>query len=221
MTTLLELNALVAGIIQDTSLEPSITEYLNRSVNEIAGGMLSTLGSFTTPPLPMLFSISTVDTVTTGASVPMPITFHRGLQFAADSSGREISTYESMIEFAEDYPLMDKVGRVDAAVELGGTLYYQRIPTVAETLTLHFYRLPVDMVADADVPDGIPSHLQVPLLVNHASWKLFDLIDDPVSGEGASTAHYKGLFAEALHTLELSIPVDARSFSTLSASLGV
>ena len=221
MATLLELQAKVSDIIQDVSLESRIPEYLRRGVSEIAGGMLSGLGSFVTPPLPELFSIATVETVIDTPLVPMPVTFQRDLQFAVDSIGREITLYDSMIEFSQDYPLLNKVGRVDAAVEKGRVLYYQRIPTVAETLTLHFYRLPVGMSDNDDTPDGIPLHLQIPLLVNHAAWKMFELIDDPVLGESVSVTLYKRLFAEALHNLELSIPVDARSFSTLSASLGV
>ena len=214
MSTRLELETLVDEIIQDSSLKSSITGYLNRGVNEIAGGMPSTLGSFLTPPLPLLFSIDTVDTSTSAAYVSMPATFQRNLQFAADSSGREITVFDSMIEFAEDYPLMDKAGRVDAVVEQGGNLYYQRIPSAAETLTLHFFRLPVKMSEDSHVPDGIPLHLQESLLVNYAAWHLYKLIEDDLDEPGKNTARYKNFFDEALRTLELSIPADARSFST-------
>ena len=214
MSTRLELETLVEEIIQDTSLNSSINGCLNRAVNEIAGGMPSTVGSFLTPPLPLLFSIDTVDTSTSAAFVSMPATFQRNLQFAADSSGREITVFDSMIEFAEDYPLMDKAGRVDAAIEQGGNLYYQHIPSVAETLTLHFYRLPVTMSEDSHLPDGIPLHLQESLLVNYAAWQLYKLIEDDLDEPGINTARYKSFFDEALRTLELSIPADARSFST-------
>ena len=214
MSTRLELETLVEEIIQDTSLNSSINGCLNRAVNEIAGGMPSTVGSFLTPPLPLLFSIDTVDTSTSAAFVSMPATFQRNLQFAADSSGREITVFDSMIEFAEDYPLMDKAGRVDAVVEQGGNLYYQRIPSAAETLTLHFYRLPVIMSEDSHLPDGIPLHLQEPLLVNYVAWHLYKLIEDDLDEPGINTARYKNFFDEALRTLELSIPADARSFNT-------
>jgi len=212
MATLATLRSLVSNIVQDSSFDNTdIDGYLNRGVSEIAGGLQSTLGSFITPSLPELFSISTVTTDTSLASVSMPATYHRNLQFVSNSSGQEIEIYNSMIEFAEDYPLMDGSGSVKSVVVQGNTLYYQDIPTVAETLTLHFYRLPVDMSASDGTPDGIPLHLQVPLLVNYAGWQIFQLIEDGMEGQGVNTIRYKTFFNEALRTLELSIPFDARS----------
>ena len=116
-----------------------------------------------------------------------------------------------MIEFSEDYPLLDKEGRVDVTIEQGGNLYYQRIPTSAVTLTLHFYRKPVEMDAEADTPDGIPTHLQVLLLVSFACWKIFELIEDGIDEPTPNTDKYERKFLKALKTLELSIPFDARS----------
>lgn len=212
MATLSELRELVENIIDDTSfVDSDIDGYLNCAVNEIAGGMPSTLGSFTTPPLPNLFKIDTIDTSTPATYVSMPAIFQRNLQFVSNSDGREITIYNSMIEFAEDYPLMDGSGSVEAVVEQGGNLYYQKIPTVAETLTLHFFRLPVEMSAKTSTPDGIPLHLQIPLLVNRASQKIFELIEDSIEGQGPNTIRYKTFFNEALRTLELSIPSDNRS----------
>lgn len=212
MATFTELQAIVIEIIQDSSfVDADIGKYLNRAVNEIAGGMQSSLGSFITPPLPDLFKVDTVETVTDAAYVSMPATFQRNLQFAANSNGIEIDVYDSMIGFAGDYRLMDGSGSVEAVVEQGGNLYYQKIPTSAATLTIHFFRLPVAMSGASDVPDGIPSHLQRPLLVNHASYKIYELIEDSIEGQGPNTIHYKALFQEALRTLELSIPADARS----------
>lgn len=219
MATFAELQSKVANILQDTSLEADIPDYLNQAVSEIAGGLPSTLGSFTTPPLPNLFTIDTVETVIDTASVAMPATFQRNLQFAANSDGIEIDVFDSMIEFAQDYPLMNAVGSVQAVMEQGGSLYYQRIPTVAAILTLHYYRLPTTMSLNTDILTCIPLHLQIPLLVNHAAWKLFELIEDDSDSNGANVVRYKTLFLEALHTLELSIPADSRSFSTLSIGL--
>lgn len=220
MSTFIQLQTLIRDIIQDRSFDTDIPLYLNQGIEQIAGGMPSALGSFVTAPLPDLFSISTVETSIFLPYVAMPTTFQRKLQFIADSSGRKIELYDSMIEFAEDYPLMDKVGKVQSAVEKGGNLYYQRIPTEAETLTLHFYRKPVAMSAPDDTPDGIPEYLQIPLLVNYAAWQVYTLIEDGSSGkEIANTMRYKLFFTEYLHTLELSIPAETRSFSTLGISI--
>jgi len=209
MATLSDLRVLVANIIQDTSF--NIDEYLNRGVNEIAGGMTSNFGNLITPPLPNLFKIDTVLTSISAAYVSMPATFQRKLQFVANSSGQEIEIYNSMIEFAQDHPLLDGSGTVQAVIEKGGNLYYQKIPSVAETLTLHFFRKPVDMTDSDDVPDGIPLHLQVPLLVNYACYKIYELIEDDINNVAPNTMKYKAFFQEALKTLELSLPVDERS----------
>lgn len=219
MATFAELQSKVANILQDTSLVADIPDYLNQAVSEIAGGLPSTLGSVVTPPLPNLFTIDTVETVIDTASVAMPASFQRNLQFATNSAGIEIDVFDSMIEFAQFYPLMTASGSVQAVVEQGGRLYYQRIPTAAETLTLHFYKLPTEMTLNTDIPTCIPLHLQLPLLVNHAAFKLFELIEDGEAGMGVNTARYKTLFLEALHTLELTIPADSRSFSTLGIGL--
>lgn len=208
MATLAELRALVSSIIQDSSFnDTSLNSYLNRGVSEIAGGVSSTYGSFITPPLPNLFTISTVTTSTSLAYVSMPATFQRALRFVSNSDGQEIDIYNSMIEFSSDYPLMDGSGDVISVIEQGGNLYYQKIPTVAKTLTLHFFRLPVAMSLDASTPDGIPSHLAESLLVNFACKEIFSITGNSES----NISQYVALFNAAVRTLENTIPNDTRS----------
>jgi len=211
MATLAELRALVSANVQNASFNTTtIDSYLNRGVTEIAGGMPSTLGSFITPPLPDLFTIATVATVTNAAYVSMPATFQRNLQFVSDSNGIEVDIANSMIEFSSDYPLMNGSGSVESVIEQGGNIYYQRIPTAAMTLTLHFYRLPVDMSLTTSVPDGIPSSLAVPLLVNYACKEIFSIIEAGQKTQLKMLKHIE-MFNAALRQLELSIPFDSRS----------
>jgi len=201
----------VSTIIQDDYFtHPIIGTYINQAQAEIAGGMPSTLGSWQTPPLPQLFTIDTVTTDTSVAYVNMPTTFQRSLQFAAAASGYEINLAESFISFSETYPLLNQSGRLSEVIEFGGKLYYQGIPTSEEEITLHFYRAPVDMQDDTDTPDGIPTHLHHSLLVNHAAWKIFDLIEDDFSEPGLNTQRYYNMFLQALGLLELSIPYQTR-----------
>lgn len=183
---------------------------INQGVNEIAGGMQSTLGSWITPPLPDLFKIDTVSTATDAAFVSMPSDYHRNLQLAVRATGQEVDIAHSFIDFTETYPLLDTSGIISEVVEFGGNLYYQGIPTSSEDITLHYFRLPVDMVEDEDEPDGIPVHLQIPLLVNYAVWKSHEFIEDGMEGETPNTDKYMGFFLTALRTLELSIPADTR-----------
>lgn len=203
---LLELSQIVKLILDDDSLDGYITDYLNQAQLEIAGGMQSALGSWITPPLPELLTIGTVTTDITLPYVAMPTSFHRNLEFAVDSSGTEISIAKSFIEFTETYPALDSTGSITEVTEQGNIFYYQSIPTVAEDVTIHYYKKPTDMAVDADEPDGIPIHLQKSLLINHACWKLFELIEDGLEGPGPNTQRYMGLFFQALQTLELSIP---------------
>jgi len=211
MPTLAELRAHVRNRVPDPiSGDSVITAQLNLGVLQIAGGILSPSGSYITPPLPKLFKTDTVDTSTSLAYVSAPATFQRSLQFVSNSDGREIEIYNSMIEFAEDYPLMDGSGPVESIVEQGGTIYYQKIPTVAETLTLHFFRLPVDMSGDDDTPDGIPSHLAEDLLVNFACIKIFQT-QKKAQDRSAEILWHTDLFNKAMRLLELSIPQDTRS----------
>lgn len=210
MPTFEELITRTTTLVNDSTLTETIEDLLNQGVYEIAGGMQSALSDIITPPLPELFTIDTVVTDINLAYVNMPSTFHRNLQLAVSANGTEISVANSFIEFAETYPLLDKVGIISEVAEQGGMLYYQGIPSTAENLTLHFYRKPVEMVNDADTPDGIPEHLQMSLLVNFAAWKAYEFIEDGMEGETVNTIKFKTFFTEALKTLELTIPYDSR-----------
>ncbi len=214
MTTLLQLENFVVNIIQDTAFTSAmIRAYLNQGVMEIAGGMQSEVADALTPPLPGLYSIGSVETVTDAAFVAMPATFQRDLTFAANENNTEIDIANSMIGFTADNPLLTRSGRINEVIEQGGNLYYQGIPAAAETVALHFHRLPVDMTDDDDTPDGIPAHLQTPLLVNFACWEIFKLIEDGLGDQPVNTSKHEKMFKTTLKTLELFIPFDTRSFN--------
>lgn len=213
MSTFEELILRTTVLVDDSVLADSIEDFINQGVSEIAGGMQSRLSEIMdviTPPLPDLFSISSVTTDTSLAYVDMPATYHRGLQLAVSASGTEIDIAHSFIAFTETYPALSRTGRISEVVEQGGKLYYQGIPSTEEEINLHFYRKPVIMVSDSDEPDGIPEHLQMSLLTNFAAWKAYEFLEQGIEGEMPNTMKYKSLFSEALKTLELSIPYDAR-----------
>ncbi|MDY6893823.1 MAG: hypothetical protein SVO01_00170 [Thermotogota bacterium] len=207
-----ELVTAVDEILDDASITSTrIKSRLNEAQKEIAGGVQSSLGNWITPPLPGLLTIDTITTETDAAYVTMPTTFQRNLQLAASSNGVEIDIAESFISFSEVYPLLDNPGAVTECCEFGGNFYYQGIPTSAETITLHFYRFPVDMSDDTDTPDGIPTHLHRGLLVNHACWKFFELLEDGAEGNRPNTDKYMALFMIATKLLELTIPYENRN----------
>ena len=217
MATFSILKEKVELLINDDSFEDYLGDFINQGVSEIAGGMPSLLDgidnpipNILTPPLPELFTIDTVTTSLTDAFVDMPTDFQRDLQLVVSPTGSEIDIAHSFIEFAETYPLLNKPGRIFESIEHGRKLYYQGIPASAETLTLHYYRMPVDMVEDDDVPDGIPSHLHISLLVNFAAWKSYEHIEDGLEGETPNTIKFKKLFLEAMRTFELTLPFYSR-----------
>lgn len=207
MATLLEIEELINETVKDTVFSNlSVVKYINQGINEIAGGAISCTGLIRMPPLPDLFKIETVETSTSLAYVEMPTTYQRNLQFVVDSDGKEITIYNSIIEFSSDYPLMNNTGDVQAVVEQGENLYYQGIPSAAETLTLHYFRKPVAISGGSDIPDGIPEYLQIPLLVNYVALKCYELI-----GNEINIKKHQRLFTDALMTLELSIQTDNTS----------
>ena len=209
-----EIIAKVSLIIQDSSFsDTDLGTFINQAQIEVAGGLPSALGAWVTPPLPELLTISTVVTDPDAAYVSMPSTFQRSLQFVASSSGYEIDIAPSFISFSETYPLLDKVGRITEVIEAGGNFYYQGIPSEAEDVTLHFYRFPVDMEDAEDEPDGIPKHLHHGLLVNHAAWKIFEMVEDDFSEPGLNTQKYQALFYQSLKNLEFFIPYENRGLS--------
>ena len=91
MATLGELVSRVQKIFPtDSFTEDEIIDLLNDCVQELAGGMQSSLGDFVTPPLPKLFTIATINTDLVAAFVNMPDTFQRSLVFVADAQGNEV-----------------------------------------------------------------------------------------------------------------------------------
>ena len=209
MTTFKEIQDRVISLMSlrlDDDLIDIIPALINQGVNEIAGGMLSSLASIVTPPLPELFTLASVDTDITRAFVDMPSNFQRTLQFAVKANGSEVDIAHSLIEFTETNPAMTKAGPISEVVEHGKKFYYLNIPTVSEALTLHYYRMPVDMVEAGDTPDGIPLHLQMSLLSNFAVWKAYEFIEDGIEGETPNTMKFKEFFFVVLKTLELSLP---------------
>ncbi len=207
MATFAEIQERVNDLVQDDlGNDDLIPALINQGVYEIAGGMQSFLADVIIPPLPELFKIDVVSTVPGQAFTNMPNDFHRTLQFAVNEKGTEIDIADSFIAFSEIDPSMSKVGSIIEVIEYGRKLYYLNSPVVAENVIVHYYRKPVVMVAEGDIPDGIPEHLQMTLLVNFACWKAYEFIEDGIEGDAVNTQKYKSFFAEALKTLEVTIP---------------
>jgi len=202
----------VDKIVQDSDFDSdAIAVYLNRGMLEIAGGMKRPDSSVLTQPLPLLFTVGTVATTTT-FKASLPVTYQRDLVFAIDYLGRELSIYDSFVEFSKVYRLMNAVGAVNAVAVKGRGLYYQNIPAVSELIMVHFHRYPVDMVSSTDVPDGIPPNFH-DMLVSYACKEIYSIIEDGVDGKMVNTMKYEQKFQRSLDSLEASIAAEAAPFS--------
>jgi hypothetical protein len=210
MATTSDLVDYVADAIQDPSyLDATILKYINRGLKQIAGGLFITYPDRTqvfSSPLPNLLTSSTVATSTTLPYVSLPDDFGRNLiAVISAATGIYVCIEDSYAAFLSMYPSLNQSSSVTSVAVRGSRLYYQGIPTVSDTLTLHYYSVPDELEGASDVPDCLPSHLQEELLVNYAAMKIFDLIEDGIDGAKVNTQSYTAKFMSAMLNLEMSI----------------
>ena len=77
-------------------------------------------------------------------------------------------------------------------------LFYQDIPSDTEDLFVVYYKKPEVLTPASPHPTCLPEDHVVPLLVNYALWKLYEVIEDGVDGNRPNTETYKRLFSDAL-----------------------
>ena len=196
MTTFSQLVTTVSDKIQDDSFgSTEIKRRINKAVSKIARGVRLPGWHDVTPPIPELLSITTIDTELSIGYTTLPSTFQRDLKLCVNSSGDQIFIYDSFAKFMARYPSLSNAGdSVEAVCAHGGKLYYQPIPSTAQTLTVHFYRKPVDMVGVDDTPDGIPEDIDEDLLVNFVCEDIFSEIEDGVEGRKVNTSYHLSKF---------------------------
>jgi len=141
----------IEDIIQDSSYtEAILITRLNDAARNIAAGVRIASG-MVSPPLPGLYDTDTVTTSTTLPYVSLPSDYQRGLFMVADDNSDQIypprgGGYYDFALFLRHASHKDltQSGSIYVAAVRGLKLYYQGIPSAAETLTLHFYRKPID-----------------------------------------------------------------------------
>lgn len=216
MTTLSDLVTAIDNVIQDDSYLAKIPSYINQAVKEIAGGIRMPNGMIS-PPLPDLYSYSSVTTSTTLPYVSLPDTYQRKVCMVSDSSGYSIQppiggNYDSFALFIKQITDMrlTESGSIYRVAVKGTKLYYQGIPTAAETIYLHFYRKPVDMALDDDTPDGLPDHLSLRLLKHKVCMDIFgEALEDGQDNAGNGVKYHTAKFYEAMTDLVDFIGIDA------------
>lgn len=196
METLAELEDEILTIIDDESFSlANVTGYLNKAMKEISGRFL----------LPELQTNANV--VTTALNyVALPTTFQRNLFYCySTTQSREIPIMSDFRHILRDVSVIDQGGNVFAVAVRGSNLHYQRIPSVFETLQIHFYKKPTELstASTAGTPSCIPDHLVRPLLVNYVCKEIFSLIEQDQSGARPNRDFHYSLYQEALADLSL------------------
>jgi len=213
-TTLL---AEVDRIIQDDSYTEAIQlSFLNQAMQDVAGLVL----------LPELETSSAVSTSITLSYVALPSNYQRNL-FDCYNSTRSwhIKIYGSLVLLNRNFQQLDQAGSIQGVAIRGTNLHYQRIPSTSESLTLFYYRPPVDMASGATEPDGIPQHLARPLLVHGACKGIYSEIEEDIKGKKVNTLYHEGEYNKALAKLiafvgpEAKAPVDIQDELALEGYL--
>jgi len=217
MTTLSDLVSAIDEIIDDAKYtEQIIVKRINSAVREIAGGIRMPDNSIS-PPLPDLFAMGTVSTSTTLPYVSLPADYQRKVTLVYDGTNFKIEPpsggdYYSFALFMRNASRMDlgEAGSVYAVAVKGSKLYYQGIPAASATLGVHYYRKPVNMEADADVPDGIPDHLAERLIKYYVIKCIYgDMIEAGVNEPAKGFQYHEAQFYQAMTDLCDFIGIDA------------
>jgi hypothetical protein len=182
-----------------------ILALINRGVEAIAAGIMAIYSDGTqvlTPPLQDLSTFSSLTTSTTSAYISLPTNFQRNLySVVSATTSAQVNLHPNFADFLRYYPNLNLTCQVIAAVRQGGYLWYQGVPSTAESLTVYYYRKPTaatEGTAETATPDGLPPHLHEDLLVNYCCWKIWSEVESGVGAAKANTAEYRTLFNQAL-----------------------
>lgn len=206
----------IQDILQDSAYSNTKVESLiNDAVTAIAAGIRMPNG-MVSPPLPDLFTVSTVTTVLGVAYVSLPVGYQRGLTNVYDASGNRIAPprggdYYSFYLFLQqaNHKALMETGSVYMVCVKGSKLYYQGIPSAATTLGVHYYKRPTPMVTATDEPDGIPPHLELPLIKHRVLMDIYgEMLEAGVTEPAVGMKYHTGKFYEAMTELCDYIGID-------------
>jgi len=182
-----ELNLIVA----DESLEPYFTDWLNDAILELAS-------DFELPKL-RLKEPTTLEVTTSNWLYDMPAIYHKHVIKCRNSNGDQLFVNKN-IQTIESLDLdHDETGDYvqGFAVEDNKLVIY---PKANDTLSLWFYRLPVDMVALTSEPDGIPASYHERVILPKVIIKNFQLLlDMTVNPPHQSLLYWQNKYSEGLY----------------------
>jgi hypothetical protein len=160
------------------ALEPSYDDsdydrWINSAIQEVAGRVI----------IPDLKRINVISTSTTYAYVTLT-TLTDGFagmlrRVRRTVSGDDVGIYAKLEELYDEYTTWNEAGDVEAVALEGNYLWYQKLPAVAQSLTVMYTAVPPTLTLDADVPI-FPSHLHRKLCVHGAAKMIWDLVETDI-----------------------------------------
>lgn len=195
----------VIAIIQDTAwTEPIIESKLNQALMVVATGVMLPGKHQLSPPLPDLYTSDDIDTTAGVAICNLPSNFNRDVIQIVNANGEEIPIEKSFRKFLSDCPEQAS-GSVFMAAVSGSKLVYRNVPDTAETLTVHYYKLPATLTHDEDIPNCLPIALHRPLMVGYVCKEIFSQIEDGIEGQKVNTEYWAREFQQGLLDLEVLV----------------
>jgi hypothetical protein len=192
-----ELQRELKAIIMDQSpkILLMVPDLINEAVQNIAEEV----------KFPELKQVSSVTTSISTYYVNMPATFSSRLKYAGNSDGEYTVLDGGVEELIRLFPTLAETGDIQYVTLEGNILYYQPIPTVAETITCIGYHVPATLVNDTDTPSFIPEWLHRESIVNTAAILAYNSIEDGVEGDKVNTKVFMGLAEVGLNKVRAYI----------------
>jgi len=159
--------------------------------------------------------LATISATTGAMYATIPATYHRRIFMAKNTTtGSVVDVYSNigiMAQITEIFPSIDNEGDVISIALHSGRILYQRVPTSTQSISLMFYRLPVDMEdSSTSYPDGMGGSRVAGskeaidfALIHHAAWNIFEKIEDGMEGAKVNSTRHQGLFEEHMERLSL------------------
>jgi hypothetical protein len=172
-----------------------VTTYVNRALKDAAFQV-------------QMPELKTIDVVTVSASVAyVSLTgltggFGGTLRRVNNSTGIAMTMYPTLELLMDAYPTMAEVGDVESVTLEGSTLWYQKIPAIAEVLTVLYYKNPPELSALSDEPSFFPSQVHYKLAVNGAAYLILDEVEEGLDGDKTNTNAQYGHYMRGVTSLK-------------------
>lgn len=200
MATLEQIRARLTRIIHDVSytaddLDEFINEAYMRSASLVLLPDLESSGTITTSPAS--FSVS----------IPAAWNFDRNLYICSPVIESEEPTIEVLSSIAvlarrfPDYRFSAPAGPVQVCTTTRTSFFYYAIPDIATQFNCAFYRTPILLVNDEDIPVSLPDFLHYQLLVAGAAAEIFSIAEEGNDGVMINTNKYNKKFDKGIEDL--------------------